>query len=378
MKKLFFEKFFKSKAFRLILIFSALSLFVFLLSKLFASCPDFVEKYYSRGFYRFFSQGFSYIFRWTPFSSAEILIIGAICFSIGYLFYCIYKTIRSFIKKEKSFKPLISFVVYAVCTASILYSCFYIFWGFNFSRKSLADNLGYETTEYSVEELAELCRDLAAEINRLRPLTSENEDGIMCVLDDNLAERAITGYTNLSAEYSFMGGNYGKPKFLLTSTGFCYMNITGIFIPYTYEANVNHRTRDCSIPSTILHEMAHQRGFSREDEANFIAFMACRAHDDIDYQYSGYYLAFIHSTNALKRYDSELASEILSTLCDGFWRDVSDSNSFWKQFEGPVEEVVTSVNDSYLQANGQEDGVHSYGRMVDLLLAEKHIKDLNP
>ncbi len=32
--------------------------------------------------------------------------------------------------------------------------------------------------------------------------------------------------------------------------------------------------------------------------------------------------------------------------------------------------VSTDVNNAYLKINGQQDGVNSYGRMVDLLLAE--------
>ena len=44
-------------------------------------------------------------------------------------------------------------------------------------------------------------------------------------------------------------------------------------------------------------------------------------------------------------------------------------SAFWNQFDGPVAEVSNQVNDAYLKANSQEDGVRSYGRMVDLLLA---------
>lgn len=32
-------------------------------------------------------------------------------------------------------------------------------------------------------------------------------------------------------------------------------------------------------------------------------------------------------------------------------------------------QVSDRVNDAYLKANGQENGLRSYGRMVDLLLA---------
>ena len=48
--------------------------------------------------------------------------------------------------------------------------------------------------------------------------------------------------------------------------------------------------------------------------------------------------------------------------------DLGENNRFWDQFEGTVAEVSTKVNDTYLKAHSQTDGVKSYGRMVDLML----------
>ena len=38
--------------------------------------------------------------------------------------------------------------------------------------------------------------------------------------------------------------------------------------------------------------------------------------------------------------------------------------------DAEVQEIVDKVNDTYLKINNQEDGTRSYGRVVDLLLAE--------
>ena len=46
------------------------------------------------------------------------------------------------------------------------------------------------------------------------------------------------------------------------------------------------------------------------------------------------------------------------------------NNVFWDRFEGKTAEVSTKVNDTYLKAHSQTDGVLSYGRMVDLMLAD--------
>ena len=365
---------FKKKRFYLILFFILAAVLTAVLNVVFLSHPDLTEKYFSQGLYKIISQSISFVFGIFPFSMAEIAIAAAIIFSLFFLISSIIKTVKNFRKKaKKPTVPLLNFITYAICVSCGLYCCFYAFWGFNFARKPLSENLDYEDSLYSVEELADLCRELADEINRLRPQVYETEDGIMRIngSKQDLLDRAEKGYENLAEEIPLFGGNYCRPQYLLSSTMFCYMGITGIFIPYTFEANVNSRTPDCSLPHTVLHEMAHQRGFCREDEANFIAFLACRAHDDIDFKYSGYYSAFIYSINALYGYDAQTASEIRSTVDEGYNRDAYAQSMFWKQFEGPIEEAASSVNNSYLQANGQDDGIHSYGRMVDLLLAER-------
>lgn len=378
------KQFLKSKQFYIILASVLLALVVTVLSAIFAANPDITEQYIARGWYRMISQPISAFFGLFPFSMAEVLIIAAIVAVLTYLIVCIIKTVRNKRRKaEQPYKPLLNFITLALCLASILYSAFYALWAWNFSRHTLEENLQYTIQESSEEELADLCRELAEHINRLRPLVEETEDGVMRIADtkEDLAKRADAGYENLAATESdtidyqaLFGGTYCQPQYLMTSTAFCYMGITGIFIPYTFEANVNSRTPDCSLPHTMMHEMAHQQGFPREDEANFVAFLACRAHDDVDFQYSGYYVAYIYSINALYSHNADLAWEIHATVDGEYHRDSSASNAFWNQFEGPVEEIATSVNNSYLQANGQDDGVHSYGRMVDWLLAERRAR----
>ena len=112
------------------------------------------------------------------------------------------------------------------------------------------------------------------------------------------------------------------------------------------------------------------RGFMREDEANFIAYLACRESNDPQFVYSGAVLAFIHSGNALYADGGqEEYWEIYDSLCETARRDLSRDSAFWRQFDGKVAEVSSQMNDAYLKVNRQEDGVKSYGRMVDLLLA---------
>ncbi|MDD5017271.1 MAG: DUF3810 family protein, partial [Eubacteriales bacterium] len=114
---------------------------------------------------------------------------------------------------------------------------------------------------------------------------------------------------------------------------------------------------------------AHQRGFAREDEANFLAYYVSSYADDISVAYSGTMLAVINAMNKLYAADSDLYFELCVTYSDGLNRDLQNYSAYWQQFESPMGETVETVNNTYLKANMQHDGVKSYGRMVDLLIA---------
>jgi hypothetical protein len=123
------------------------------------------------------------------------------------------------------------------------------------------------------------------------------------------------------------------------------------------------------IPATMLHELVHLRGFMREDEANFISYLSCINSDFEDFAYSGTMLALTYSMNALYAEDPDAYAILRDTYSQEVRNDMIYSWNYWKNFDTKVAEVSNNINDAYLKANNQEDGVKSYGRMVDLLLA---------
>jgi hypothetical protein len=292
----------------------------------------------------------------------------AICILIRFL----YRFIKSVNKLQASLNAIIN----VLCAVSITYCLFLLLWGFNYYRQPLAYSIGFTTSKSTVADLKGLCTALIDKTNQLRAEVKENEAGVMYIEGgfNNAANRAITGYQKLSTAYPIFKGSYGRPKGVLLSRQLSYTGIAGIYFPFTGEANVNKLIPEAFLPSTISHEMAHQRGFAREDEANFIGYLVCKAHKDVDFQYSGYLLATIYSMNALYKYDIDSHNELTAKYSEGVKRDLQSNSDFWKQFEGPVEEMQERINDSYLKSNKQADGIYSYGRMVDLLLAEYRSK----
>lgn len=124
-----------------------------------------------------------------------------------------------------------------------------------------------------------------------------------------------------------------------------------------------------NIPFTTCHELSHLRGFMQEEEANFIAFLACIQSDRTDFRYSGYLSGWVYCMNALYRTDHEAWQEVRLLLAEEAEPDLEANSAFWDAYEGRISEAADKINDTYLKANGQADGVQSYSRMVDLIVA---------
>ena len=110
---------------------------------------------------------------------------------------------------------------------------------------------------------------------------------------------------------------YSPPKPVLASELMSCANIGGMFFPFTMESNINVDNPFFVVPWTMTHELAHQCGFMREDEANFIAYLACKQSDDALMRYSGYLLAYDNAVSALRKVDPEAAKAIGSGAVGG-------------------------------------------------------------
>ncbi len=334
--------------------------------------PGWVEQVYAQKWYKTFSQPWSSLFSAFEFSFIEFLIYALI---IALLISFIISVIRA-IENSHIFYTLVNWIVSLAVAASIVYFFFTAGWALNYYRAPLINTLGYANRLSSTEELAELCEELIEDANAVRAGLDEDKDGVFKIpysVDDAL-KIVPDIYEDISEEYDIFSGGYSAPKPIFASSLMNYTQITGIYMMFTVEANVNVAAKTPLILATACHEAAHQRGFAREDEANFISYLACREGGDDYFKYSGTLLALINSMNQLYAADSEKYYELRSTYSDNINNDLAYHSAFWAKYEGPVAEKVESVNNTYLKSNNQKDGVKSYGRMVDLLLAERRYR----
>lgn len=329
--------------------------------------PAFTETVVTGGLFRLLSIPFGWLVQWIPFSLTELLVVVGIPAGVVLLIVAIVRLIRAPHKRAFLYRLLrpIAWVL------SVLLLLYMLLHGVNFYRLPAAEKMGLTVREHSTAELAALCEYFAAEAAAARAELGENADGTVRLTTKPTALLSVAGdgYAALDDAYPFLWGATNRVKPVVLSHAWSYTGVTGMYFPMLAEANVNVDQPAWCVPFTAAHELAHTRGFAREDECNFFAYLACAAHPSADYRYSGYYMAYIYSINALNRRDSDRAVEIASTVDAGFRRDLNAQNDYWDAFDGPVQEMSNAVNDGFISSQGVPDGTYSYGRCVDLLLA---------
>ncbi|SHO53903.1 DUF3810 domain-containing protein [Anaerocolumna xylanovorans] len=341
--------------------------------------PDFAELIYARKIYKGVSHALSFLSDKLPFSLMEIEIKLLPFLVILGLVYFIYQIV-SRKKKGRTAGYIITLsLINIVCIASVLFFFYVSMAGINYHRYSFAKISGYDIEKSSAEDLYNMTLDLSERAAKVRTLIEQGggeftKDGSVSIDKSNwedLVNAEVVAYAKTGEEYPELKGDYKSVKAVASSKVMSAMEITGIFWPFTMEANVNTDVVDYSIPATMCHEMAHLRGFMREDEANFIAYLVCSNSDNLVLQYSGLMLALTYAGNQLYNQSPEYYEKVRATYTTEMAADLRADYYYWVQFEDTVISTASNtVNDSYLKANSQSDGVKSYGRMVDLLLAE--------
>ena len=327
------------------------------------------EQYYSGGLYKGISWLVSRILGWIPFSVAELLLPVLLLVILWRLAVLIKRMIRS---RRDRWILLRNFFFNALFVISLIYFSFLAMWGLNYNRLSFSEITGLEIRPSSTEELTQLAEALREDANRLRKDVSKSPTGVMVPFGGAKGgfSRYREGYEAAARYVPELKGATSRPKPLLFSPAIAYTNIWGIYCPFTVESNVNMEIPTPMLLSTMMHEIAHQLGFAREDEANYIAYLTCSLHPDVDFQYAGALFALNYTMNAVYGQDKEAYRDIYARLEEGVKRDLSENAKYQAKYDGSVRKAFSKSNDAYLKANNQKDGESSYGRMVDLLLAQ--------
>ncbi len=327
-----------------------------------------VENIHARYVYPLFADSLGWLLSLVPFSVLEILIL---LLGAGAIFYIVWVIVGICRHRAEWKGRLYRFGLNVLATAAVVYFGFVLFMGLNYHRVSITEYLDLTVQKSTKEELYALCELLVRDCNGYRSQMQEDQNGVALLSDDGFyqtADAAREAYAALEKEIPVLEAADVRNKPLLTSKLFSMALTTGIYIPF--ESGINVDVPAYTVPSTMCHELTHFRGFMREDEANFLSYLACMESGRADFRYSGSLMAFQYAFNALYDEDIELARKI-AALCDaGMIRDIQAEDAYWKPYRNTVvSEVTGEIYEGYLQSNDQQSGLKSYGEMIDLLLA---------
>ncbi len=298
-----------------------------------------------------------------PFSLGETLILLSPFLFVAFLIIAWEK-----LAERGGFLRLSSLLL-SVALCVYTFSVFTFFCGYQTS--TIDRRLGMEKRAVSTDELYGTAMRLAEEVNRLSPGLDYADTGfsVMPYSLDELSGKLCDAYASLHLRHPFLQSFRTRVKPVAFSVAMSYMHTTGIYFPFTGEANLNIDFPDYSLPYTAAHELSHQRGVSREDEANFIGFLVCMESSDPYIRYSGALGVLEYVLNALYGADSARYREVYGALLPAVQGELRAYAAFFEKYrESTAATVNEAINDSYLKYQGTE-GTKSYGMVVDLAVA---------
>lgn len=275
--------------------------------------------------------------------------------------------------KKSSIEARMRFLSGFLAIVSIFYTGYVFTLGIGYNRTPIEDRLSMKRVEVNAQNLYDTAEFLRKECELLLDEVEFSDSGssVSGISFEAISDEAILGYQRLQSDFPSLNiktfDSAAKPVYF--SKVMTKLDLLGVYTYFTGEANVNVHYPDYTTPFTVAHEMAHQRGISREDEANFTAFLVCARADNVFVRYSGYMNMLEYVASALYKTDKQLYRELISSYDDRLKAEINAYREFYYANKNDtLGKLSESVNDNYLKAQGTE-GTISYGLVVRLCVS---------
>ena len=301
---------------------------------------------------------------WIPFSLAEFLLLMV-------PFIVIAIVVFGLKRYSSSWRDVLIFSLTILSVAAYVFSTFTLGFVPAYRGSRLDKKLGLDKQPVSAEELRDTTYAVLEELTAIESEIGFKSDGfsVMPYSYEELNDKLMDAYDVACEKYDFIPKLHSRVKRIMLSEPMTYTHISGVYTFFTGEANINTNFPDYTLPYTAAHELAHQRGIAREDEANFVAFLVCKESDDVYIRYSAYLNMYEYLRNALYAANPDYYTETYYSVPVNCRKEMTAYSKFFDKYrENVIEEVSETVNDTFLTINGTE-GTRSYGMVVDLAVA---------
>ena len=251
--------------------------------------------------------------------------------------------------------PWLGWAVAAIAAVVLLHTGIY---GLNIYAGPIEDDLRLDMVDYTQRELEAATIFYRDRANELAPQIRDENGGYVTSDFETLAALTGDGYRSLARERSFsvFGGDYTPVKKLGWAGLYTAQGKTGVTVALTGESAVNPDIPGYALPFAMAHEMAHRLCIARNDDADFAAFLACAENENLEYQYSGYFMAFQICRSALFSVDEAAVYAIDEGVSPELYQDMNElGNFFAENRDEDLTRLVTTVTDTYEEATAGDE-----------------------
>jgi Protein of unknown function (DUF3810) len=340
-----------------------LLLFAIVCIKFFAGSTSRIESIYTKDFYRFFSVTLRFLFGWMPFSVGDVLYILAGC----WLGWKLIKNIVLLFKRKFTREIFIDKLFKLILLFGTIYVVFNIFWGLNYNRQTIAGQMNLPAVKYDTANLKIMQQLLLQKVNETKQILIDKN--VSYPQNKELFHRAKVCYDEAAVNYPLIEYNALSVKSSLFGLAGDYLGFTGYYNPFTGEAQVNTTVPKFLLPYISLHEMGHQLGYAKEDEANFSGYLAAANSQDTLFKYSAYLDLFMYANREVFYFDSSQAKVAFNQLIPPVKTDLLEWKRFNARYTSFLEPAISWLYGKYLQVNQQPKGLRSYNEVIATLMA---------
>ncbi|MBS1654706.1 MAG: DUF3810 domain-containing protein [Bacteroidetes bacterium] len=329
--------------------------------------PLWIETNYTYGLYPLISKTLRFLFGWLPFSIGDLFY----SFLILVIIYKTYQFLKNLFQKKINRQYLLSGLQQLIFFFLFVYVFFYLLWGLNYSRMGIASQLNLKVKTYSLGELDTLTTVLQNRMNDYAAhIDFKQRDSL--AKKQQLFSESVAAYANVAEQYDFLQYKPESIKPSIFSYAGNILGFEGYYNPFSGEGQVNTTIPLFMQPFVACHEMAHQLGYAKENEANFVGYLACRSHSSVTFKYSVYFDLYSYAISEVYRRDTSLAKQFQQKLHPQVKKDMDQWRRFYTQYKNPVEPIIMWAYGHYLKANNQPAGKLTYNEVVAWLIAYQH------
>lgn len=237
----------------------------------------------------------------------------------------------------------------------------------NYDRKGIAFQLQLTLQAYDTTDLLTIENILLEKVNSTKTILSKNHENYPSTAQ--LISRAKTCYAEAERTFPFLKYQQTSVKSSIYGTLGDYLGFTGYYNPFTGEAQINTTVPRMLHPYIATHEIAHQLGYAKENEANFVGYLAAANSRDTLFQYSTYLDLFLYTNREIYYFDSVSSGKVMQKLNPLVKEDLEELRRFDLAHQNFLEPFISWMYGNYLKLNNQPKGLHSYNAVVGMLIA---------